>query len=433
MIIPTRRAVLLMAAGAPAALLTGVIVPEYWFVGMLWIPAVLTLLLVDLALSTAAPSFEVHAPGAVEIGAPLIVQIAITPRRQRIPDRLELAVGTGPRLEPAVDNRIRVDRGETRPSIAFMPVRRGSDAIERLWARWPGPLGLVYRQAQRAIDHKILIAPDIRPVRSEAALLLRDAQMGEMARIDRGEGSEFEALTEWRSGMDRRTIDWSHSARHRILLAREYRIEQNNQIVFAIDSGRVMCEPVEGLPRVDRAISAALLAAYAALKLGDRVSLFGFDSRPRISSGAVTGVRAFAQVQRLAAQLDYSTAETNYTLALATLSGELTRRSLVIVFTEFTDQTGAEMMIRAASSMLGRHLVLFVVLADDELEDLAAAEPESIDHVSRAVTAAGLLRERRLVVSRLRHLGIHVLEARHNAVGPALVRQYLDFKRRNLL
>ena len=47
--------------------------------------------------------------------------------------------------------------------------------------------------------------------------------------------------------------------------------------------------------------------------------------------------------------------------------------------------------------------------------------------------AAELLRERRLVVSRLRHLGIHVLEAPYKSVGPALVRQYLDFKRRNLL
>uniref|UniRef100_UPI0013D63301 DUF58 domain-containing protein n=2 Tax=Pseudomonadota TaxID=1224 RepID=UPI0013D63301 len=75
--------------------------------------------------------------------------------------------------------------------------------------------------------------------------------------------SEFEALTEWRSGMERRTIDWNHSARHLQLLARENRIERNNQIVFAIDTGRVMCEPIDGLPRVDRAITAALLGAYA--------------------------------------------------------------------------------------------------------------------------------------------------------------------------
>ena len=36
------------------------------------------------------------------------------------------------------------------------------------------------------------------------------------------------------------------------------------------------------------------------------------------------------------------------------------------------------MMIRAAASLMGRHLVLFVVLADDELETMAAAEPRRV-------------------------------------------------------
>lgn len=432
MIIPTRRAVLLMAAGAPLALLIAVFQPVPWFAGLIWIPAVLTLTIADRLFAARPSGLEVQCAAAVQVGEPLIVGIAIDPAR-KVPRGLELALSTGPKLEPVADNRLTVGRDEDRPSLAFMPVRRGTETIERLWARWAGPLGLALRIREIAVGRQITIVPDIRLVREKAPLLLRDAQMGEMARIDRGEGSEFESLTEWQSGMERRAIDWNQSARHMTLLAREYRIERNNQIVFAIDSGRVMCEPVGGLPRVDRAISAALLGAYSALKLGDRVSLFGFDSRPRISSGAVSGTRAFTQVQRLAAQLDYSTAETNFTLALATLSGELNRRSLIIVFTEFTDQTGAELMIRAAASLMARHLVLFVVLRDDELEEMAGAEPESVDHVSRAVIAAAMLRERRLVISRLKHVGIHVLEAAHDAVGPALVRQYLEFKRRNLL
>ncbi|WP_346775486.1 DUF58 domain-containing protein [Sphingomonas sp. G-3-2-10] len=430
--IPTRRGVLLMAAGAPLGLLVALFAPAYWFAGMVWIPGVLALILLDWLLSGRAPRTEVTCPGAVEIGAPLIADIAIEPRRA-MPLGLEIALGAGPKLRPMADDRVAVRPDERRVSIGFVAVRRGTEAIERLWVRWTGPMGLSWRQRDKAIGRQIAITPDIRPVREGASVLLRDAQIGEMARIDRGEGSEFEALTEWRSGMDRRSINWAASARHMQLLAREYRIERNNNVVFAIDSGRVMCEPIDGLPRVDRVTSAALLAAYAALKLGDRVALFGYDSRPRISSGLVANVRAFPLVQRLASELDYSTAETNHTLALATLAGELTRRSLVVIFTEFTDQTGSELMLRAAANLLDRHLVLFVVLRDDELENLAAAEPSGVDDVSRAVTAAALLRERRLVISRLRHIGVHVIEAPYREVGPALVRQYLEFKRRNLL
>ena len=137
--------------------------------------------------------------------------------------------------------------------------------------------------------------------------------------------------------MDRRTIDWKQSARHMKLLAKNYRSERNSQIVFAVDSGRQMCDPIAGLPRVDRCVSAMLLTGWIALKLGDRVSIHAFNSRPRLSSGLVSGSGAFTELERIAAQIDYSGDETNYTFALTTLSAKLTRRSMIILFTELTN------------------------------------------------------------------------------------------------
>ena len=89
-------------------------------------------------------------------------------------------------------------------------------------------------------------------------LLQRDALPDGQAQRRAGEGREFEALADYQPGMDRRMIDWKRSARHGKLLAREFRIERNNNIVLAIDSGRLMCEPVDGVPKVDRAVTAAL-------------------------------------------------------------------------------------------------------------------------------------------------------------------------------
>ena len=388
----------------------------------------LALIAIDAVLAPAAPVLSVDAARAVGVGARLPVRLVL----DRAAAGAEVALDVGPRLEPEGEDRARLGEA-TSTILPYRAVRRGAERIARAWLRWPGPMGLAWRQQVTTIDHGVAITPDVRAVRDDGALLLRSAQAGQLARIDRGEGSEFESLTEWRSGLDRRSIDWKQSARHLELLAKEMHVERNNQIVFAVDAGRAMSDPVDGVARVDRAVTAALLAAYIALKLGDRVSLFGFDARPRIASGAVTGVRAFASLQRLASELDYSTAETNHTLALATLAGGLNRRALIVVFTEVTDQTGAELMLRAAQQLLGRHLVLFVLIDDAELEALATAAPDSVDAVSRAVTAAALLRERRVVATRLRHLGIQVLEAPHDRIGPALVASYLDLKRRNLL
>ena len=71
--------------------------------------------------------------------------------------------------------------------------------------------------------------------------------------------------------------------------------------------------------KVDRAVTAALLTAFIALKGGDMVSLFWFDARPRVTSGAVRGSASFAMIQKRAAEIDYSNEETNFTLALTTL------------------------------------------------------------------------------------------------------------------
>ena len=82
---------------------------------------------------------------------------------------------------------------------------------------------------------------------------------------------------------------------------------------------------------------------------------------------------------------------------------------------------------------LGVAVVLVVVLRDEELETIADAMPERPADVTRAVTAAALIRDRRLVLTRLQHLGVHVIESEYDRVGERLVAGYIDLKRRNLL
>jgi uncharacterized protein (DUF58 family) len=106
---------------------------------------------------------------------------------------------------------------------------------------------------------------------------------------------------------------------------------------------------------------------------------------------------------------------------------------MIVLLTEFTDLTSAEFLVRAAGRLLRTHLLLVVVLRDEELEAIAGRAPDSAEDVTRAVTAAALLKERLLVLTRLRHIGAHVVESEHDRVGDRLISAYLDLKRRNLL
>ncbi|MDX8496050.1 DUF58 domain-containing protein [Mesorhizobium sp. VK22B] len=434
MIYPSGRAVWAAAAGAIPAFLIALALPHVWYLGLLWICALLAFLAVDAAAGRGRASLAatLTAPPQVGVGGRFTLHIAAGLGAR--PRRLQARVGHDQRLAPVNGTGGALPANGGTLDLEFDAIRRGIASFDRLWLRWQGPFGLVWNQVVLPMDRKIAVLPDVSRARDEAITLLQRSALADgHAQKRAGQGREFEALKDYQPGMGRRMIDWKRSARHGKLLAREFRIEENNNIVLAIDSGRLMCEPVEGVPKVDRAVTAALLSAFIALKGGDLVSLFSFDARPRVSSGAVRGSPSFTMIQKRAAEIDYSTEETNFTLALTTLSAKLDRRSLVIIFTDFVDPISAELMLRTVGRLTERHLVLFMLMKDVELETLADMAPAIPEDVARAVTAGDLLRQRQVVIGRLRLLGAHVIEAGHQRLGPALVERYIQLKEENLL
>jgi uncharacterized protein (DUF58 family) len=278
------------------------------------------------------------------------------------------------------------------------------------------------------------VTPNVASIKEQALRLFsRDSTFGLHQFLNSGDSSEFHALRDFQPGMDRRRIDWKQSARHGALRAKEFHAEQNQHIVLALDTGRLMSDPLEGQPRIDRAVQASLLMAYVALKLGDRVGLYAFDEKPRVASGTVTGTAAFPLLQKLAAKIDYAPGETNFTLGLTQLSGELERRSIIVIFTDFVDTTSAELMLENVGRLLKRHLVLFIVFRDQELESLRNAAPQTPEDVSRAVVADTLLHEREIVIERLRRMGVEIVDAPVDRIGPQLLSAYLETKRQSRL
>jgi len=430
--VPTERAAWIAAGLAPVAVVIAASAPGAWVIAPLLGAGLLALVAIDALLAGGVTRWEVSAPADTEVGQPtrIVAEAVFANREVR---GAEAALECDPRLSANGRVTIPVPRtpevGLWEGRIDVHPTRRGTAQITRAWLRWEGRMGLGARQAVKTIDQSVRIWPDLSAVRSpELQTFLRNAQLGLIARRIRGEGTQFEALSEYEAGMDRRRIDWKASARHTRLFARENESERNNQIVFAFDCGQAMCEPVDGLPRIDRAVSAALTCAYVVLKGGDKVSLFGFAQRPQIMTPFIGDARAFHRLQSAAAGLDYQATEPNFTLALATLTAKLKRRSLVVLFSDFTDPTSAELMVESLGRLVHKHLVLFVTIADSEVENLITAPPSDIATLARSVTADTLSQQRKLVLGRLRRMGVDVIEAPWDAIGPRLIDRYFAIR-----
>ena len=78
-------------------------------------------------------------------------------------------------------------------------------------------------------------------------------------------------------------------------------------------------------------------------------------------------------------------------------------------------------------------MVLFVTIADSELEKLVDAPPEDLGHLARSVTAGELAHQRAIVLQRLRALGVDVIEAPWDRIGYQLIDKYFAIKQQEAI
>ena len=417
--------------------------PDLWLIGAGWVAAILGLIVLDALLSTSIRRMEpnIDAPGSGYVGHDYDIRVT-TEFGPGIPPRApeqRLSVNDRITVSPVIA-RAGVGDGGMLSLFGMRTDLRGTAVLERIWTRWQGPLGLVWRQRIDPLQSEIPVTSDTQMVRDTAAeIFTKDANIGQKLQRLRGDGTEFDGLTEWLPGMDKRSIDWKHSARHGTLLSREFRTERNHNIVFAFDSGHLMAEEVENvktgeaMTKLDRALNAALLMAFVSLKIGDKIGMYAFDERPYLYAPAIGSTRSFAQIRRVSAQVNYSTAETNFTLGLSQLAQNLQRRTLIVVFTDFVDSTQAELMVENMSRLLKRHIVISVAFRNTALDKLITQNADTPEEAAASLIGDGLMRERDIVLRRLERMGVNVIDADAETLNMKVLNTYMLLKARNAI
>jgi uncharacterized protein (DUF58 family) len=437
MIRPTRRAAALLAVGFPFCLVLGIADAGLWPLGAAYLLAALVLIVADAAMCLRAGQLRVSIdpPRVIYIGEVTDLTVHLASPRTRPGIALEPRGDVDPLIEFSTPARVLYQPGTLATfTIQLRPHQRGIARLHRLWLRWAGPLGLTVRLKQVEIGSDIRITPNIRAVRQGAIdLSNRDAFFGAKAVDQSGDGSEFDALRDYTSGLDRRTIEWKHSARSHKLVCKEFRVERNHQIILAFDTGYLMREPLAGMARLDHAINAGLLLTYMALKSGDRVGMFAFAGKPYLFAAPGASMNGFSRMQRLSSDLAYLPEETNFTLGLTDLAVRLNRRSLIVLMTDFVDTVTAELMLENVERLATRHVVLFICLRDPQLAATFDDAVGDVHRMARATVAYDILRDRQILFERLRRMGVHCLEADHHRIGPDLINRYLRIKRRELI
>jgi len=386
------------------------------------------LILVDWIACPSAKrvSFSIEEPRQIFIGDEGVLKIRAEQGDGMPLTGLEVAVEVNDKLDQAAQESVAMPRGALECDVLLVPRSRGMAHIPSVWFRWTGAMGLVRRQFVSKTDLKIPVLPNFQRAAQSAQQLMgatADA-FGPQPHPRQGDGSEFSSLREYVAGMDPRTLDWKRSARYRGLLAKEFEAERNHQVILAFDTGHLMAERIGGLTRLDHMVNAGLVLAHAALKGGDKVGILGFDSQVRSLVKPLGGMSSFAHLQHHMAALECTSDEANYTLAMTRLAEGLTRRTLVVLFTDFVDSITAELMRENLGVLAVHHFVVFVALKDPYLSAQTDKPFENVKDISKAATASELIKERRLLFSRLRRQGVLCIEPEHASLVGDVVHQY---------
>ncbi len=434
--IPSRTLVLLLIAplcfGLAAAADAAFVWPMLALDGAIVAAAGLDAALARRRLVTVSRTVE---PGVFSLGRPNVVRLelrSLASRRLRVQvneDLFEHAQAQGLPLQLELP-----PRGRVHASYRVVPQRRGEYALGDHWIRYASPLGLWTRQLRIGAHDTVRVYPDVQAVRAYDLLARqnRENQMSRATRLRGGE-SEFECLREYSRDDEFRSIDWRATASKRKLITRQYQLERNQSVMFALDCGRLMTAQTDGMPLFDHALNSALMLAHVASKAGDNVGLFTFSDAVHTYVAPSGGHQAARRLVQATFSTHPALTESDVQAAFVRVGTQLRRRSLIVLFTQVIDETSASELLRTVRGLHRRHLPLCVIFRDPDLEAIVRPAQGRGADVYRAAAAAELLTARDKLLRDLEQAGALVLDVAPRDLTASLVNRYLDVKVRHLL
>ncbi|MDR3774338.1 MAG: DUF58 domain-containing protein [Terracidiphilus sp.] len=357
----------------------------------------------------------------------------------------------------------------------IQPQERGDCETGWLYLRYRSGLGLAERWARAPLTQTVRVYPALRTGEEQQIFLARSRQIDlelRQARL-RGLGRDFESLREYRQGDDLRDICWTASARRGSLITRQYQTERSQAVWIVLDCGRLMRSRVAAIrvaekqfalkghdfsrasdraksggvltpegsfhdhqeihSKLDYACTTAVALAQLALFSGDRVGLlaYGQGIQQRLLPGR--GAAHLRQLIESLALVRAESGEADHLRATATLNRLQPRRSLILWVTDLAETAMRPEVIDGAVQLLRRHVLLFVAMAQPEVESIAQARPQNIDQMFRAAAAQEMAGRRELLLARLHEHGALTLDLNPAALTSSVLNQYLTVKERAMV
>jgi len=313
--------------------------------------------------------------------------------------------------------------------------RRGAFLFGRIDLQVWRDEGWWRRQVRLPLDQNVAVFPNVVAIKRIQLSLRRGLRA--MAGIRRakppGASTAFAGLRDYVRGDDVRRVSWTATARRDRPVMVEVEAERGQQVIIAVDCGRLMTAPAGDLDKLDHAVNAALMLAWVAQAYGDRVGMMIFDDEV---IDFIKPERGAVQLRRITEAL-YAVrpqyVEPDFGHAMTHLALRVGRRSMVVMLTDVQDPEASRELVAHALRLAARHLVLVVAMSDPAVLHARDAPIDTSDRAYEWAAAEEFVAGRRESFELLRRGGVLGLDVVAGKLSPALVERYLELKERALL
>ncbi len=348
--------------------------------------------------------------------------------------------------EPETHRVTAFPRVPARVRYRVQPRERGDWETGQLYVRYRSPLSLVEKWAMAPLMQTVRVYPALRTGEEQQIFLARSRQVDLQLRQarQRGLGRDFESLREYREGDDLRDVCWTATARRGSPITRQYQSERSQAVWIVLDCGRLMRSQVAAggaaadsaaarHSKLDHACSTAIALAQLALYSGDRVGLLAYGQaiQQRLLPGR--GAAHLRQMIELLAQARAESSDADHLLATAALSRLQTRRALILWITDVAETALRPEVIEGAMQLVRRHVLLFVAMAQPEVNHIADARPASVEQMFLGAAAQEMAGRRELLLAQLQERGALTLDLDPDAMTATVLNRYLVVKERALV
>ncbi len=215
------------------------------------------------------------------------------------------------------------------------------------------------------------ILKKIRMIELRTNRLVTESLAGQYHSVFKGQGMNFDEVREYQPGDDVRTIDWNVTARMRHPYVKKFVEERELTVVLVVDlSGSGLFGSGEQSKR-ELAAEIASVLAFSAIRNNDKVGLLLFTEGVEKFIPPRKGRRHVLRVIREILFYEPKLRGTDLNIPLEFLSRVLTRRSILVVVSDFLGQSAPSR--REIAAHLRRQVVLSETLAQASLASLRQA------------------------------------------------------------